>query len=161
MIALCYLENIASRHAELVSKYCSQGFSNLHTPTCNLGTSRPDPEQEPQTGALNRCISGQAHWRRLSGQALQDDKVSGSDHIASICFLRIVSSSCYMLLTYHPRDPRLRRSLLVIVFLQEFNCIFFVQWFADQMSLYSIATPFLQILFLPFVFYPFSYSTMT
>ncbi|PNS42171.1 hypothetical protein RJ60_03960 [Mesotoga sp. B105.6.4] len=29
MIALGYLGNIASRHAELVSKYCSQGFSNL------------------------------------------------------------------------------------------------------------------------------------
>ncbi len=157
MIALCYLENIASRHAELVSKYCSQGFSNLHTPTCNLGTSRPDPEQEPP----NRSPE-QMHIRAGSlGQALQDDKVSGSDHIASICFLRIVSSSCYMLLTYHPRDPRLRRSLLAIVFLQEFNCVFFVQWFADQMSLYSIATPFLQILFLPFVFYPFSYSKMT
>ncbi len=46
MIALGYLENIASRHAELVRKYCSQGFSNLQPPTCNLGTSRPDPEQE-------------------------------------------------------------------------------------------------------------------
>jgi hypothetical protein len=33
MIALGYLENIASRHAELVSKYCSQGFSNLQPPT--------------------------------------------------------------------------------------------------------------------------------
>ncbi len=117
--------------------------------------------RSPQTGAPNRSPE-QMHIRAGSlGQALQDDKVSGSDHIASICFLRIVSSSCYMLLTYHPRDPRLRRSLLAIVFLQEFNCVFFVQWFADQMSLYSIATPFLQILFLPFVFYPFSYSKMT
>jgi hypothetical protein len=36
MIALGYLENIASRHAELVSKYCSQGFSNLHLPATSV-----------------------------------------------------------------------------------------------------------------------------
>jgi len=39
------IKNITFRHAELVSKYCSQGFSNLQPPTCNLGTSRPDPVQ--------------------------------------------------------------------------------------------------------------------
>ena len=86
MQALGYLENIASRHAELVSKYCSQGFSNLHTPTCNLGTSRQDPVQKhhgmtvwgyygmtlnraPKQEPPNRSILGQAHWGRLSGQA--------------------------------------------------------------------------------------------
>jgi hypothetical protein len=81
MQALGYLENIASRHAELVSKYCSQGLSNLQpryfktrsradpSRDDSVGILRHDTEQSPQTGALNRKFSGQAHWGRLSGQA--------------------------------------------------------------------------------------------
>ncbi|WP_367362743.1 hypothetical protein [Mesotoga sp.] len=45
MIALGYLENIASRHAELVSKYCSQGFSNLQ-PRYFKTRSRADPSRD-------------------------------------------------------------------------------------------------------------------
>ena len=77
MQALGYLENIASRHAELVSKYCSQGLSNLQpryfktrsradpSRDDGVGILRHDTEQSPQTGALNRKFSGQAHWGRL------------------------------------------------------------------------------------------------
>ena len=50
MQALGYLENIASRHAELVSKYCSQGLSNLQPryfkTRSRAEASRDDPEQE-------------------------------------------------------------------------------------------------------------------
>ena len=60
MIALCYLENIASRHAELVSKYCSQGFSNLQPryfkTRSRADPSRDDPEQEHfRAGSLGQA----------------------------------------------------------------------------------------------------------
>ena len=79
MQALGYLENIASRHAELVSKYCSQGLSNLQpryfktrsradpSRDDGVGILRHDTEQSPQTGAPK-----QEHFRAGSfGQAFQ------------------------------------------------------------------------------------------
>jgi len=69
MIALGYLENIASRHAELVSKYCSQGFSNLqHLPATSVLQDQI-LNRIPQTGAPNRSPE-QVHIRAGSlGQA--------------------------------------------------------------------------------------------
>jgi len=62
MIALGYLENIASRHAELVSKYCSQGFSNLqHLPATSVlpfkTRSRADPSRDDPEQGLFRAGS--------------------------------------------------------------------------------------------------------
>ena len=53
-------------------------FSNPRRPTPQQRSSkvqipkqvRDDPEQRPQTEALNKSISGQAHWGRLQGRLI-------------------------------------------------------------------------------------------
>ena len=69
MPASGYSDNTTSRHSELISKYCSQGFSNLqHLPATSVLQDQI-LNRSPQTGAPNRSPE-QVHIRAGSlGQA--------------------------------------------------------------------------------------------